>query len=278
MLHARRMLSKATAVGLTMVLLGLALLAGVVSRARADEDARARERARAHYEAGAQLYARAQYLDAVQEFERAYALSGAKPLLFNIAQAYRLLGPAHCQQALDGYERYLAADPGAENRGEVEERIASMRSCLEAQSQVREERAKAPEHEQRAEPSEPAQTSAMATAVRVTPAREAAVDRPETVRRARLAPLSLIVGGSVVALGGVALYALARSEYERAEGSCPCPEGSYARWERVTRASYGLAAAGGASLASGLVWLGALRTSRYSLGIAPWRVKFTGRF
>jgi hypothetical protein len=253
-----------------VVLVLLAWISALVSGARADADARTREEARMHYEAGARLYASAQYLDAVQEFERAYALSGAKPLLFNIAQAYRLVGPAHCERALDAYARYLAADPHAENRAEVKERIGSMRTCVEAQ---RRERARQAQDTQRA------QAPVSARPERITPAAQAArLDQPHTPRPSRVAPLSLIVGGSLVALGCVALYTLARSEYEQAESSCPCPEGKYARWERVTRASYGLAAVGSASLASGLVWLGALRTSRYSLGIAPWRVKFTGRF
>ena len=247
--------------------MGLCLL-WVSTTHASDNDAQARSEARTQYEAGARLYARGQYLDAVQAFERAYALSGAKPLLFNIAQAYRLVGHQHCQQALDAYQRYLAADPLASNHAEVEERITAMQACVEAQ---RRERAPLPQNSA-AETKPPPRAQAVSAA---TPAR---VDQPSTLKPSRVLPLTLVVGGSLVALGGAALYALARVEYERAEGTCPCPEGKYARWERVTHASYGLLAVGGTSLAGGLVWLGALRTSRYSLGITPWRIRLTARF
>jgi tetratricopeptide (TPR) repeat protein len=263
------MLQRALRSFLRLGVLALLIGIGFANRAQAsDPDERTRSEARNQYEAGARLYAAGQFLDAVQAFERAYALSGAKPLLFNIAQAYRLVGPGHCTQALDAYERYLAADPSASNRGEVEERILSMRACVELSHREQEERLK----EASFAPHKQAAGSVNPTA------RGPRVDEPSESKPSRALPLTLTVGGSLLALGGVALYTLARVEYSRAEGTCPCPEGKYDRWERITRASYGLAAVGGASIASGLVWLGALRKNRYSLGIAPWRVRFTGHF
>jgi tetratricopeptide (TPR) repeat protein len=252
--------------------LWLAVLVGslcAVSLALADDAAaRTKEQARAHYEQGAQLYEAGRYLEAVQAFEQAYALSHAKPLLFNIAQAYRLVGPALCDRALAAYQRYLQEDPRASNRAEVEERIRTMQSCVETQQTAQAGRTQPA----KVATNEPARAGARALPV------EPRMDRVTHTRPSRVLPLSLIVGGSLVALGGVGLYTLSRVEYEDAEASCPCPEGKYTRWERLTRASYGLAAVGGTTLASGLVWLGALRTNRYSLGIAPWRVRFTGRF
>src|SRR6185295_10855771 len=81
---------------------------GWATAATAGDDATAR--ARALYQEGARLYNLGQYDAAVQSFEAAYAISGAKPLLFNIAQAYRLAGPARCDSALQAYESYLRED------------------------------------------------------------------------------------------------------------------------------------------------------------------------
>jgi tetratricopeptide (TPR) repeat protein len=50
------------------------------------------EKARAHYETGLHYYDVADYQQAIREFKRAYELSAAPELLFNIGQAHRLAG------------------------------------------------------------------------------------------------------------------------------------------------------------------------------------------
>src|SRR4051794_22832671 len=81
---------------------------------RADDDDQGR--ARALFREGSQLYEEAHYEEAIARFQEAYRLSGRPDLLFNIAQAYRLEGPAHCATALRYYQRHLDEQPSASNR------------------------------------------------------------------------------------------------------------------------------------------------------------------
>jgi tetratricopeptide (TPR) repeat protein len=97
--------------------------------------------ARDLYQEGSRLYERADYPAAIAAFERAYAAYPAAALLFNLAQAHRLLGPAHCAQALDYYERYGQAPESESERAEVEVRIVEMRGCVKA-AQAAQERAR----------------------------------------------------------------------------------------------------------------------------------------
>jgi tetratricopeptide (TPR) repeat protein len=89
----------------------------------------AEQRARELYAEGSRLYDRARYDGALARFEEAYALFPRPELLFNIAQAYRLRGPAFCAAALRYYEWYLRDDPNAGNRSEIEEIVRDMRGC-----------------------------------------------------------------------------------------------------------------------------------------------------
>jgi hypothetical protein len=225
--------------------------------ARADDRAATLAKARGRYEQGAHLYDQGQYLAAVHAFEEAYGLSLAKPLLFNIAQAYRLLGPSYCSQALAAYERYIAAEPFASNADEVSERITQMRSCVADAERTR----------------QPVVQVSVLSSTSSADRREAG-----SPVHARVLALSLTVGGSLVSLGGLSMYTRARMEFEDQKDRCPCPEGKFDRWQRVTRTSYALMGLGGGALAGGLFWLGSLRVGRYALSLAPWHVRLKGRF
>lgn len=96
----------------------------------ADDDAE--EEARAHYEAGLRHYNLGEFDEAIAEFKKAYALSGAPGLLFNTAQAYRLKGDH--KQALYFYRTYLRLVPEAPNRADVEARIAEMEQSIADQA------------------------------------------------------------------------------------------------------------------------------------------------
>jgi hypothetical protein len=105
--------------------LGLAaLLASATARS-----AEPKVEARRLYAEGKAEYAQGHYAEAIALFERSYALSESSALLFNMAQAHRLAGPAHCSDAVALYKSYLAAEPAVENRKEVEERIAELGDC-----------------------------------------------------------------------------------------------------------------------------------------------------
>jgi len=113
------------------------LLAGLASAgpARAVEPAppgvssETEARARALYDQGMRHYNLGEYDVAIESFKQGYKLSGNPGFLYNIAQAYRLKGD--CAQALTFYRNYLRADPQAENRAQVDERIAALATCPE---------------------------------------------------------------------------------------------------------------------------------------------------
>jgi tetratricopeptide (TPR) repeat protein len=107
-----------------MLALGHLLVALLVLQAAPDQ-------ARELYDEGERQFELGEYDRAIAAFERAYELSHAADLLFNIAQAHRLKGPASCREALGFYERYLREAPAASNRVETQERIAQMKSCVE---------------------------------------------------------------------------------------------------------------------------------------------------
>lgn len=208
-------------------------------------------RARTLYARGKALYEKGDYTGALDYFERAYRLSHAPALLFNMAQAHRLAGPDHCAQALDLYEEYLAADPGASNHDEARERVGEMRECTlrvrEKEEPVRSESEGAPvSRAPELAPAERRKAAPRAQKLRVRAVRH---------RGAPTAAILLTGVGATLGVAGTILYARARAKYSEAESACPCPAGTYSSWKTWTNVSYGLLAAGAASSATGLyVW------------------------
>jgi hypothetical protein len=226
--------------------LGLvALLASGVARAASPSS-----EARRLYAQGKAEYAQGHYEQAVALFELSYALSESPALLFNMAQAHRLAGPAHCVDAVKLYKSYLAASPAAENRREVEERIVQLGEC----------------------PAPPAQETV------TRPAQPAAGTRrapPPAVRRAApTGPVLLAGSGSALLVAGGVLYWRAWEKHREAEKRCPCYPGTYSSWEVLSNVSYALLAVGGATLAGGVTWWvvgqppGAGQPSRAMLGVS----------
>lgn len=76
------------------------------------------------YREGQAAYDKANYRDAIAKWQAAYDLSGASALLFNLAQAYRLIGD--CVHALSTYRKYVALDPTSEQRSHAEGFIADL--------------------------------------------------------------------------------------------------------------------------------------------------------
>jgi len=230
-----------------------ALVSLVSGGARADDAAP--DKARALYQDGARLYNLGQYEDAVRAFEEAYALSGAKPLLFNIAQAHRLAGPSHCERALRAYESYLREDKAPSNESEVDERIVEMRACAE---RVREDEEKA--------------------ALDARPA--APVPPPAPAPHPSRAPIVLAISGASLVVVGAGLYAAARIKYQNERGNCPCAEGTFATWQTLTTTSYVLLAAGGAAATAGVSWwfVSRPRAPSYAISAGPAGVQLTGTF
>jgi len=92
-----------------------------------DTPSRDRE-ARAIYEAAVVAFDEGRFEDALRLFRRAYELSERAELLFNVGTAADRL--RYNEEALEAFEAYLAARPDADNRANVEARIAVLRRAI----------------------------------------------------------------------------------------------------------------------------------------------------
>src|SRR5262245_11232393 len=82
-----------------------------------------------HYQRATRAYDLQKYLEAIDEYQKAYEISGDPPMLYNIAQAYRLADqPA---EAARYYRRFLQRMPSARNREDVERKIADQERIAE---------------------------------------------------------------------------------------------------------------------------------------------------
>lgn len=195
--------------------------------------------ARRLYAQGKAEYAQGHYAQAIELFERSYALSESSALLFNMAQAHRLAGPAHCSDALALYKSYLAAEPAVENKQEVEERIAELGDCSAGTAA------------ETSAVSQPASSHSALAPMPLAPRREP----PPVARRALPTGPVLVTGaGSALLVAGGVLYARAWDKHREAERRCPCYPGTYSTWQVLTKVSYALMAVGGATLAGGVTW------------------------
>ncbi|HKQ71116.1 MAG TPA: tetratricopeptide repeat protein [Polyangiaceae bacterium] len=233
-----------------------------------------KDAARALYEEGARLYNAGEYDLARKSFEQVYALTGARTLLFNIAQAHRLSGADHCSDALRAYESYLREDSSASNRLEVEERVAEMRACVERE-RARKEGEKEPEKD----PLHQGPPVSLPVTAKLP---ETKPDIPPTPSPRSVLPLFVAGSGAVLAGVGGIFYWRAHAKFEQVRSTCPCPEGSFSGWQTLTGVSYGLLAVGGATFAGGLTWW--LMSSKqkagtsYTLQVLPDGVSLAGEF
>jgi tetratricopeptide (TPR) repeat protein len=82
-----------------------------------------------HYERATRAYDLQKYTEAIDEYQKAYEIGGDPPMLYNIAQSYRLNDqPA---DAIRYYRRYLQRAPEARNREYVERKIADLERLIE---------------------------------------------------------------------------------------------------------------------------------------------------
>src|SRR3954451_3076762 len=101
--------------------LGLILGSARVAVAQDDKT----ERARIHLKAAIAYYDEARYEDAAREMEAAYALKPLPDLQYNLAQCYERL--CKYTDAASAYDKYLAANAGAQDRKLFETRIGNLR-------------------------------------------------------------------------------------------------------------------------------------------------------
>lgn len=108
------------------IFVAILLLAGASAYAK-HPDAEKSE-ARRHYDAGLAHFNLREYPQAIDEFQAAYRLLPDPVFLYNLGQAYRLSNDA--EQALYFYRTYIRMAPDSANRGEVDERIATLEKLI----------------------------------------------------------------------------------------------------------------------------------------------------
>ncbi len=87
-------------------------------------------RAKVRFELGRSHYRLGEYEQAIHEFEEGYKLSPQPLFLYNIAQSARRIG--QLPKALEFYRKFLAIDPKAPERREVEQHIAEIEEAIKA--------------------------------------------------------------------------------------------------------------------------------------------------
>ena len=85
-----------------------------------------KEAAKKHFMDGRKHYADGEFNEAADHFVKAYDSTHAPELLYNLARCYEHLGEK--ERAADQYEMYLRMSPDAEDRAEVEQKIAELKA------------------------------------------------------------------------------------------------------------------------------------------------------
>jgi Tetratricopeptide repeat len=81
------------------------------------------------YERATRAYDVGKYAEAIEYYQKAYEIGGDPPMLYNIAQSYRLNDqPA---DAVRFYRRYLQRAPSARNKDDVERKIGELEKIVE---------------------------------------------------------------------------------------------------------------------------------------------------
>jgi hypothetical protein len=86
------------------------------------------------YDRATRAYDVGKYAEAIEDYQKAYEIGGDPPMLYNIAQAYRLNNQPG--EAIRFYKRYLQRAPSARNREDVERKIAEQEKIIEDQKKL----------------------------------------------------------------------------------------------------------------------------------------------
>jgi tetratricopeptide (TPR) repeat protein len=119
------------------------------------------EEAKGLFNAGRASFDAGRYADALEYFQRSYAISGKPALLYNIGLAFDRL--REDEKALQAYDQYLTQAPDAPNRSEVETRAAAIREALSRRQAAPAATAPTPEQTAHAAPSATAPAQPVAT-------------------------------------------------------------------------------------------------------------------
>ena len=165
--------------------LALSITAAIPAFASPESDAEARDL----YVQSDDAYKAGHFDAAADLLQRAYALSHAPVLLYNLARAYEGMGAS--DKALDAYQSYLTNEPNPPDRGAIEARIETLKRQIDERQRF---------EQQRDEERKRAEAQARQQAVIVVPTIRQASPVPWVVGGVGLAG---VVGGFVV--GGLAL-------------------------------------------------------------------------
>ena len=129
-----RLSHRAVTACLGPALLVALLVVALPAPARAQMTQAQKDEVKLHYQRATRAYDLQKYLEAIDEYQKAYEISGDPPMLYNIAQAYRLADqPA---EAVRYYRRFLQRMPNARNREDVERKIADQEKLAEQRRKV----------------------------------------------------------------------------------------------------------------------------------------------
>ncbi len=204
--------------------------------AQAQTPAAQTEQVRALFQNGLSHYNLHEYAEAIEAFKEGYRLSRAPGFLFNLAQAYRMMG--NCGEALRYYESDVRLEPNAPYRHEADRHIEAMRECVANQQRT---------------------TPMVAPTITSQPERPPIVD-PSEAHPGRLKRVTgLAIAGVGLALVGTGVYfsVQAHTKSDQCTSSDPClardvpaldAEGD--RAERRAAIGYAI---GGAMVATGAV-------------------------
>jgi tetratricopeptide (TPR) repeat protein len=242
-----------------LFLFAAALVATQASSARAQQapaapDASRDREARGLFEAGGEAFTAGRYADALDYFQRAYALSGRAVLLYNIGVAADRL--RRDDEAITAFERYLSDAPATiTNRTEVEGRLRAL-------EEIRAQRVAATTTTTTATATPVEPTTSTEPTPETTPTPPVSTDPvPSDEHGGGGRLFTWIALGAAVAAGtgGAIIGALASSDYDTlvkdcaARGGCTPAEVSDATLDSRALLANILFAVGGAALVTGAV-------------------------
>jgi len=254
---------------LIVAVLGVASIAGAAeadtpaspSRGDRSEAKRLADRAQVHFNLG-------EYDKAIFDYREAYRLVPSPGLLYNLGQAYRLLGD--CVSATTMYRNYLRLAPHSPYRQLVKQHLSALADCDRASATVTAE----------TDPLLAHATPAVAPSFSATSVGDVEARAPGPRHEGRgKKTIGIALGAGGIVLAGVGAYYSVDAAHTADEVSALYADG--APWDRIAKTDQrgqraetlgvGFALAGGAALATGATFylLGWREDRRAELAVVP---------
>lgn len=213
-------------------------------------------RAKAHFDRG-------EYAEAIADYREAYRLWPSPGLLYNLGQAYRLVGD--CAHASQAYREYLHLTPDSPYRATVEQNLSAAEACAKAAEP-------APPEPPKPTPPPVVVSPPVAAPIKTPPVAVGDDDRGHT---RRVAGLAVAGGGAALVLAG-AYFARGASNAQQDVASFYAQGGDWAdisaidaRGRRDRTLSIVGFAAGGVAIAAGVSLYLLGRSDERAVAIVP---------